>query len=91
MTSDDPEYAATLAGLLGDAGQLQEADQWRISAAARYDELVSRHPEAFLDHAAEFWLNVGGDRWKGRQLALRSYISRAAGASALLRHVTAWD
>ncbi len=84
VTSDDPEYAAVLAGMLNDAGQLQEADQWRISAAARYDELVSRHPEAFLDHAAEFWLNMGGDRRKGRQLALLSSISRATGASDLL-------
>jgi tetratricopeptide (TPR) repeat protein len=87
VTSDDPEYAATLAGVLRDAGQQQEADQWRSSAAAHYDELVSRHPEAFLDHAAEFWLNVGGDRRKGRQLALRSANGRAAGASALLRHI----
>lgn len=29
-----------------------------MSAAARYDELVVRHPEAFVDHAAEFWLTV---------------------------------
>jgi tetratricopeptide (TPR) repeat protein len=91
MTSDDPEYAAALAGVLSDAGQLQEADKWRISAAARYDQLVSRHPEAFLDHAAEFWLNVGGDQRKGRQLALQSATSRAAGASALLRHVPPSD
>jgi hypothetical protein len=52
---------------------------------------VSRHPEAFLDHAAEFWLNVGGDGRKGRQLALRSSNGRAAGASALLRHVPPSD
>ena len=65
VSSDDPEYAASLAGVLSDAGRLQEAEQWRISAAARYDELVLRHPEAFVDHAAEFWLTVGGDRPKG--------------------------
>ena len=58
-SSDDPEYAATLAGLLTDAGRPQEAEQWRISAAARSDELVLRHPEAFADHAAEFWFHRG--------------------------------
>ena len=64
-SSDDPEYAASLASVLSDAGQPVEAEQWRMSAAARYDELVVRHPEAFVDHAAEFWLTVGGDRPKG--------------------------
>jgi hypothetical protein len=44
--------------VLSDAGHAQEAENWRISAAARYDELVVRHPEAFVDHAAEFWLTV---------------------------------
>jgi tetratricopeptide (TPR) repeat protein len=63
--SDDPEYAASLASVLSDAGQPLEAEQWRMSAAARYDELVVRHPEAFVDHAVEFWLTVGGDRPEG--------------------------
>jgi tetratricopeptide (TPR) repeat protein len=84
VTSDDPEYAAALAGVLSDAGQHQEAEQWRISAAGRYDELVSRHPEAFADHAAHFWLTVGGDRRKGRRLAMLSSNRRATGASAVL-------
>jgi hypothetical protein len=63
-SSDDPEYAATLAGVLGNAGHSQEAERWRISAAARYDALVLRHPEAFIDHAAHFRLTVGDDRPK---------------------------
>ena len=67
-SSDDPEYAASLASVLSGAGQPVEAEQWRMSAAARYDELVVRHPEAFVDHAADFWLTVGGDSPK--ELAL---------------------
>jgi tetratricopeptide (TPR) repeat protein len=66
VSSDDPEYAASLASVLSDAGQPVEAEQWCMSAAARYDELVVRHPEAFVDHAAEFWLTVGGHRSKLR-------------------------
>ncbi len=46
-TSDDPGYAARLARALGAAGHRREAEQWRLSAAARYDELALRHPEAF--------------------------------------------
>ena len=62
VSSDDPDYAATLAAVLLSAGRPQEAEQWRVTAAARYDELVARHPEAFAHHAADFWLTVGGDR-----------------------------
>jgi tetratricopeptide (TPR) repeat protein len=62
LSSDDPEYAATLARLLSDAGHHHEAEQWRISAAARYDELMLHHPEAFVDHVTAFWRTVGGDR-----------------------------
>ncbi|GAA1288723.1 hypothetical protein GCM10009609_64680 [Pseudonocardia aurantiaca] len=78
VSSDDPEYAATLAGVLRDAGHPQEAQQWRITAAARYDELTRRHPEAFADHAAHFWLTVGDDRPKGLQLALQDRANRRA-------------
>ncbi|MEN3303331.1 MAG: hypothetical protein V7633_5389 [Pseudonocardia sp.] len=53
-----PEYAATLSRVLSNAGHSQEAEGWRISAAARYDALVLRHPEAFIGHAAHFWLTV---------------------------------
>jgi len=61
LSSDDPEYAANLAGVLDNAGQPLEAEHWRSRAAARYDELVRRHPEAFQDHAVGFWSTVGGD------------------------------
>lgn len=57
--SDDPDYAASLARLLKGAGQVRDADKWRSVAAARYDELMARHPEAFADHAAAFWLEAG--------------------------------
>jgi tetratricopeptide (TPR) repeat protein len=66
VSSDDPEYAASLAHMLSDAGHAQEAEHWRMSAAARYKELVVRHPEAFVHHAADFWRTVGGHRSKLR-------------------------
>jgi hypothetical protein len=88
VSSDDPEYAATLAGVLGDAGQPLEAEHWRSSAVARYDELVRRHPEAFVDHAAGFWLTVGGDPQRGLRLVDRDPThSRAPTGHILLRRV----
>ena len=68
-SSDDPDYAAQLARVLGDAGRAEESCRWRQLAAARYDELVERHPEAFADHAAEFWLSAGADPNKALRLA----------------------
>ncbi|MPV90262.1 hypothetical protein GB882_16435 [Georgenia ruanii] len=76
--SDDPEYAAELAGVLRDAEQIQEAEHWRSIAASRYDELVLHHPEAYVDHAVEFWLTVGADQPKALRLASQSHASRAA-------------
>jgi hypothetical protein len=67
-STDDPDYTAQLARILGETGQ-GEARAWRDRAAARYEELVARHPEAFADHAAEFWLTVGGDPARGLELA----------------------
>jgi tetratricopeptide (TPR) repeat protein len=56
--SDDPGYAAQLAWALTAAGHRQEAGLWRTSAAARYDDLARRHPEAYAGHAAEFRRHV---------------------------------
>jgi tetratricopeptide (TPR) repeat protein len=60
-SSDDPDYAAQLANILRHAGRSDESQRWRRLAEARYDELVKHRPEAFADHAAEFWLGAGAD------------------------------
>jgi tetratricopeptide (TPR) repeat protein len=69
MTSDDPDYAAQLARILSEAGHVDEAREWHAEAATRYDELLSDHPEAFADHAAEFWLQTGADPHRALSLA----------------------
>src|SRR2546421_13124084 len=69
LSSDDPDYAAQLARILGAAGHDDEARHWRRLAAARFDELIASHPAAFADHAAEFWLAAGADPVKGLRLA----------------------
>jgi len=60
-SSDDPAYAASLARVLSAAGHLREARTWWASAAARYDELVQRHPEAFTSRPAAFWRQPDAD------------------------------
>lgn len=78
-TSEDPDYAAQLARILIESGQTDAATPWRTRAAARYDELTAKHPEAYADHAAEFWLAAGNDPARAlgyaeRNLALRPTV-----------------
>ena len=59
ISSDDPDYPAALDRILRAAGREAEAGPWQSRAAIRYNELMSLYPEAFADHAAEFWLEAG--------------------------------
>ncbi|HEY6357626.1 MAG TPA: tetratricopeptide repeat protein [Vicinamibacterales bacterium] len=92
--SDDPDYPAHLARILAEAGRVEESRAWRARAAARYEQLMSDHAEAFADHAAEFWLVDEADPAKALRCAKRNYevrptpralelLSRAWAANAL--------
>ncbi|MDX6491635.1 MAG: hypothetical protein QOD43_1880 [Gaiellaceae bacterium] len=86
LASDDPDYATQLARILADAGQTEEAQTWRGKAEVRYDELVARHQDAFADHAAEFWLTIGGDPERALSLAQQNLALRqTARARALVQ------
>ena len=85
-SSDDPDYAAQLARILGEVGRDAESRYWRSLAAERYDELLAKHPEAFADHAAEFWLAAGADpdkalKWAQTNVEVRN-TPRARGLLA---------
>ena len=91
-TSDDPDYAAQLARICADAGYPDDARYWRARAAARYDQLIAAYPEAFADHAAEFWLAAGGDPRKALTLARRNLeIRKTPRACSLLSRAIAAD
>jgi len=91
-TSDDPDYAAQLARICVDAGYPDDARYWRERAAARYAELIAVHPEAFADHAAEFWLAAGGDPRKALPLArMNLEIRNTPRACSLLSRAIAAD
>jgi Tetratricopeptide repeat len=88
--SDDPEYWGQLATLDSraapgasagasastSAGTANDAVQLRALAAKRYDELIAKHPAAFADHAARFWLDTGGDAKKALALAQKNLATR---------------
>jgi tetratricopeptide (TPR) repeat protein len=89
-SADDPDYAAQLARILSDAGRDGESQHWRRLAAERYDELLARHPEAFADHGAEFWLAAGADPDKALQLAkMNLEVRDTPRARRLLAHALA--
>ena len=89
LASDDPDYATQLARVLSDAGQRDEAQVWRRKAAARYDELLARHEDAFADHAAEFWLTIGADRERALRLTRHNLsLRQTPRARALVRRAS---
>ena len=56
--SDDPEYRATYAEILAARGDRQAASEAERAAAA-YEALLARRPEAYADHASAFFMGVG--------------------------------
>ncbi len=82
--SDDPEYAGQLGELLRASGQLREADELRARASFRYQELLQKHPAAFADHAARFFL-AAGDARRALGLAEQNLrVRRTAESEALV-------
>jgi tetratricopeptide (TPR) repeat protein len=56
--ADDPEYRATYAEILAARGDGEAANEAQRAAAA-YDLLLARWPEAYSDHAAAFFMGIG--------------------------------
>ena len=71
-SSTDPEYAGQLSSLLRQEGQATEADALRDRATRRYDALLARHPAAFGDHAARYFLAAGNDPKRALTLAIEN-------------------
>jgi len=89
-SSDDPDYAAQLARILAESGRDRESWHWRRLAAARFGELMANRPEAFADHAAEFWLAAGADPHKALRFAkMNMEVRNTPRARALLAQAVA--
>ncbi|MEU7767514.1 hypothetical protein AB0B25_20580 [Nocardia sp. NPDC049190] len=89
ISSDDPDYPAQLARILSEVGRTHESREWHARAAARYDELVTQHPAAFADHAAEFLLDTGTDPRRALLLARQNLeVRQTPRAHELLTRAT---
>ena len=74
-TSDDPEYRAIYAEILAACGDSRAASEAERAAAA-YERLLARRPEAYADHAAAFFLGVGNQPQRALELALANWKLR---------------
>ena len=68
-TSDDPEYRAVHADILAAHGERDAAMREAERAAAAYERLLARRPEAYADHAAAFFMGLGGRPERAVELA----------------------
>ena len=74
-TSDDPEYRATHAEILAACGDPRAATEAQ-RAAARYEQLLARRPEAYADHAAAFFMGIGTRPRRAVELARANWELR---------------
>src|SRR5262249_18277514 len=80
--------------LLSQTADRATGDALIARAKREYDALTARHPEAFADHAARFWLGVGADPHKALVLAEKNLAvrpTRAAVALAIDAAISAGD
>lgn len=70
--STDPDVLAALADAHKRAKHDAEAKKATDAARARYEELLAKHPEAYADHAARFYLGAGNDSKKALDLAAKN-------------------
>lgn len=80
--TDHPEFHAALSEVLREIGDGALADEHAERARAGYASLLARHPAAFADHAAGYYLDQG-DHARALQLARLNLESRQ-GVSAWL-------
>jgi tetratricopeptide (TPR) repeat protein len=74
--ADDPEYRATYAEILAARGDSKAAITVAQHAAAAYQRLLARRPEAYADHAAAFFMSVGNRPQLAVDLALANFKLR---------------
>lgn len=80
----NPEFIAALSELEAKAGNTAESARLRDRAKVGYQQLLSRYPDAYAQHAAQFFLDTG-DFERARALADDNLRLRQDVGSRLLR------
>src|SRR5262249_36554734 len=88
--SRDPEALAALGVLHARAGEPARGGCEILLARERFESLLDRHPEAFADHAAEFYLGPGEDPERAWILARANLSLRVTDRAVTLALRAAW-
>jgi tetratricopeptide (TPR) repeat protein len=75
-TADDPQYRATYAEILAARGEHEAAMREADQAAAAYETLLAKRPEAYADHAAAFFMGIGNRPQRAVDLASANWKLR---------------
>jgi tetratricopeptide (TPR) repeat protein len=75
-SNNEPEALALLGTLHMRAGDRAGGEHEVSLARQRYESLLARHPLAFADHAAEFYLGPGADPERALALAQQNLANR---------------
>jgi tetratricopeptide (TPR) repeat protein len=75
-SSREPEALALLGELHIRTGELERGRRELSRARQRFESLLARHPLAFADHAAEFYLGPGADAERAWVLARQNLAAR---------------
>jgi tetratricopeptide (TPR) repeat protein len=76
LDSGDPEVSWRLADIAEAAGDTDEAALHLTAARSGFEALLARHPLAFADHGAEFYLGSGDDPPRAFELAKLNLANR---------------
>jgi tetratricopeptide (TPR) repeat protein len=76
IPSAHPEVYWRLAEALRAKSRSADADKHLRFAGSRFEDLVRRHPLAFADHAAEFYVDSGDDHPRAMELARLNLANR---------------
>lgn len=88
--SREPEALALLGALHIRTGDRARGEHEIASARERYESLLARHPLAFADHAAEFYLGPGADAERAWALARQNLAGRRTDRAFALAIEAAW-
>ena len=76
LASRDPEVSWRLADVLSAQERFEEAATQLCAAWRGFDRLVTQHPLAFADHAAEFYAGSGNNSERALKLARMNVANR---------------
>jgi hypothetical protein len=89
LSSRDPEVRWRLADVLIAQERFEEAEIQLEAARFGFEELLSRHPLAFADHAAEFYAGSGNDHARALELARANVANRPTRRAVKQAHAIA--